>query len=162
MRLGQSLGSIPSPGVITGGMAVLTRNRLPARLSPLTEWRVMRSEPRHFLTAGISRGGRPTLVKPPKERGTPGAVRGCPFVRFGIARWISSRSQQFGPPQMSAAQQRVYALLRRRPTADATGFAQACQGTRGGADLPDRGTGILRWTMRRGRPETSVTVHWLC
>ena len=63
------------------------------------------------------------------------------IVRFGIARWISSRSQQFGPPQMSAAQQRVYALLRRRPTADATGFAQACQGTRGGADLPDRGTG---------------------
>src|SRR5260370_26938135 len=32
-------------------------------------------------------------------------------------------------------------MLKSRPTAAITGFAQACYGTRGGADLPDRGTG---------------------
>lgn len=63
------------------------------------------------------------------------------IVRFGISRWLSSGARQFAPPEMSFEQQVVFSALKSRPTADVTGFAQLCHATRGGADLPDGGTG---------------------
>jgi hypothetical protein len=42
---------------------------------------------------------------------------------------------------MSADQQQVFRSLTTRPTATATAMIQHCHGSRGGADLPDAGTG---------------------
>lgn len=93
----------------------------------------------------------PDQREPPHAKGTasrlPRLVRETiclaqpAIVRFGIARWLSKRSREFAPPEMSAEQQRVFRLLRSRPTADITSFVQQCYGTRGGAYLPDYGTG---------------------
>ncbi len=63
------------------------------------------------------------------------------MVRFGLVRWISSGQRQFAPSEMSPGQQQVFRLLKSRPTAAITAFAQGCHGSRGGADLPDTGTG---------------------
>src|SRR5205085_8194934 len=62
-------------------------------------------------------------------------------VRLGIVRWLASGRRQFAPSDMSSEQQAVFNALKNRPTAAITAFAQACYGTRGGAYLPDRGTG---------------------
>ena len=63
------------------------------------------------------------------------------MVRFGLVRWISSGQRQFAPSEMSLEQQQVFRLLKSRPTAAMTSFAQGCRGSRGGADLPETGTG---------------------
>jgi len=63
------------------------------------------------------------------------------MARFGVVRWMSSRQRQFAPPEMSPGQQQVYRVLRSRPTAAVTSFAEGCEGSRGGADVPDAGTG---------------------
>ena len=63
------------------------------------------------------------------------------MVRLGVNRWMSSRQRQLAPSQLSPEEQQVYSLLKSRPTASMTAATQACHGTRGGADLPDTGTG---------------------
>src|SRR5207253_3292277 len=39
------------------------------------------------------------------------------MVLFGIVRWMSSRSRQYAPSEMSSEQQKVFSLLKSRPTA---------------------------------------------
>lgn len=63
------------------------------------------------------------------------------MARFGVLRLTHSFGPQSAPRQLSPEQQRIYSILRSQPTALETNAAQVCAATRGGAQVPQGGSG---------------------